>query len=80
MKIVVPYHAGTIPGTKYTHAGIYEYLIKRESFCGFFTPNYGTVVPVSFTGPHITATRSFFAHHLRLISLAVVIGAALPVR
>ena len=26
-----------------------------------------------------TATRSFYAHHLRLISLAAVIGAALPV-
>ena len=34
--------------------------------------------------PHIygtshTATTSFFTHHLRLISLAAVIGAALPV-
>ena len=26
-----------------------------------------------------TATKSFFAHHLRLISLAAVVGAALPV-
>jgi hypothetical protein len=30
-------------------------------------------------GTSRTATTSFFTHHLRLISLAAVIGAALPV-
>ena len=30
-------------------------------------------------GASRTATTSFFTHHLRLISLAAVIGAALPV-
>ena len=33
----------------------------------------------SRTARRATATTSFFTHHLRLISLAAVIGAALPV-
>jgi len=34
---------------------------------------------VTVGGTSRTATTSFFTHHLRLISLAAVIGAALPV-
>jgi hypothetical protein len=35
--------------------------------------------PGTVYGTSRTATTSFFTHHLRLISLAAVIGAALPV-
>jgi len=45
-------------------------LCVRRTHIHTFTHSHGT---------SRTATTSFFTHHLRLISLAAVIGAALPV-
>jgi len=49
-------------------------VARRDARRGVHRPHARTVY-----GTSRTATTSFFTHHLRLISLAAVIGAALPV-